>query len=135
VTVERVARSRKRVDDSIRRASGQPLRDTRYIAADTVTELVACAFDGRPAKQPDSQPVPCIRRHTVDPDIVGIREAIDAILSDLLKREDLVALGAVQEQGAVIDKITHMLWVPVEIIFATTMAKSVNQTRILDLVA
>ena len=77
-------------------------RNRRDVFADRICELIACAFDGSPAKQPDTLRVPIGRAHAVDGGVNGIPVAVVAVAVYFPQLQDLISLRTIEQQVTVI---------------------------------
>ena len=100
--VKGVARSGEWINDNdplCRRG----LHDAFDRASNQITKGVPHAFEGCARQQPDAAPIPLRWGHAVEGHVVGVGEAILAILLDLPKLHKLVALVRAEQERAVVD--------------------------------
>src|SRR5690348_4575472 len=77
------------------------MRRDRDVATDQAGEPVPRALDRGTAQNPHAPRIPLIRLEAVDRYVVGVAEAVEAVLPDFRQRELLVALLAEQEPAVI----------------------------------
>jgi hypothetical protein len=94
--VESIAGAGEGIDGRDGHARWQRCCNSRDVAADAVGQNVSRAFHSRATEQAYTERIPVSGPQAIEAEVVRVVETVDAVLSDLYKRQHLDALGAVQ---------------------------------------
>jgi len=86
--VKAVARARERIDYANVTATGCWRDDLGDVTADLVTKGVFDSFKACAGQDAYTAPVPGLRSHPVEMNVIGIVEAVPSVLFDLPQLED-----------------------------------------------